>query len=492
MDFIKRAGLYLRQKIGRTALITLIMSAIMIFVLTGIIIQNAAIEATNSAKNSVGTTVSLSANREKAFSSMRKNQENSLSSGASSSTMGRPTISLPSVKITTAEKIGSLENVAGYQFSNSTSVNASGFSAISTSSSSAGPRGGFGGNESTGDISLSGVSTTAAESNFKSKSDTIMSGRGITSADKNTHNVVIESELATSNSMKVGDTITVKTTDDREKSYSLKVVGIYRAKTVSSQSGQGGPSRPGMNQDPANTMYSSYTLAGTINGDTTSVNSVVYTLTDSSEEKSFMKATKKLISSNFSLTSSSETYALLMKPMKNVQSFANKIVWVIGIAGTIILALITVLMIRERRHEIGVLMSLGESKFKIVLQLFSELFAILVVSLIIASVAGNFVSNAVGKQLVSQQITATQTTRADAGFGSNRQQGGSIDGSPMGRNKQNAVTVTGRQVDTLKTKLSGQAMIELGGLGLGIIAIAVIAGATPIFRLKPKKILSNE
>ncbi|MGO2708455.1 hypothetical protein [Leuconostoc mesenteroides] len=33
MDFIKRAGLYLRQKIGRTALITLVMSAIMIFVL---------------------------------------------------------------------------------------------------------------------------------------------------------------------------------------------------------------------------------------------------------------------------------------------------------------------------------------------------------------------------------------------------------------------------------------------------------------------------
>ena len=51
MDFIKRAGLYLRQKIGRTLLITLVMSAIMIFVLAGIIIQNAAIQATNSAKN---------------------------------------------------------------------------------------------------------------------------------------------------------------------------------------------------------------------------------------------------------------------------------------------------------------------------------------------------------------------------------------------------------------------------------------------------------
>ena len=267
----------------------------------------------------------------------------------------------------------------------------------------------------------------------------------------------------------------------------MKIVGIYKAKTTSGSAAQGGP---GQQSDPSNTIFSSYTFAGTVNGDSTTVTSVVYTLTDSSKEAAFTKAAKKLVSSSFSLTSSAETYALLMKPMKNVQSFANKIVWVVGIAGTIILALITVLMIRERRHEIGVLMSLGESKVKIVLQLFSELFAILVVSLVIAGVAGNFVGNAVGKQLVSQQTTATQTTTAGAGFGGGR--GGGSGAPTAGGANRGTMTATGSQVQNLKTKLSGSAMAELGGLGLGIIAIAVVAGSTPIFRLKPKKILSNE
>lgn len=482
MDFIKRAGLYLRQKIGRTALITLVMSAIMIFVLAGIIIQSAAIQATNSAKNSAGTTVTLSADREKAFASMRKSQSSSSSSSSSSSNAAPAAITMPSVKIKTAEKIAALSNVAGYQYSNSASVNASGFSAVTTSSSSGGGQGGFSGSSNSGDITISGVSTTAAETNFKSKSYKITSGRGITAADKNTNNVVIESELATSNSLKVGSTIKVKTTDDDSKTYTLNVVGIYKAKT--STSSQGGPNM----SDPSNTIYSSYTFAGTVNGDTTSVTSVVYTLTDSSKEKAFTKQAKKLISSSFSLTSSSETYALLMKPMKNVQSFANKIVWIVGIAGTIILALITVLMIRERRHEIGVLMALGESKFKIVLQLFSELFAVLVLSLVIAGVAGNFVGNAVGKQLVSQQTTATQSTSTGAGFGG----GGQQPGGGAGRSGQTSMTASGSQVSTLKTKISAKSMAELGGLGLGIIAIAVVAGSTPIFRLKPKKILSNE
>lgn len=491
MDFIKRAGLYLRQKIGRTALITLVMSAIMIFVLAGIIIQSAAIQATNSAKNSAGTTVTLSADREKAFASMRKRQSSSSSSSSSSSNAAPAAITMPSVKIKTAEKIAALSNVAGYQYSNSASVNASGFSAVTTSSSSGGGgQGGFGGSSNSGDITISGVSTTAAETNFKSKSYKITSGRGITAADKNTNNVVIESELATSNSLKVGSTIKVKTTDDDAKTYTLNVVGIYKAKTSSSS--QGGPNM----SDPSNTIYTSYTFAGTVNGDTTSVTSVVYTLTDSSKEKAFTKQAKKLISSSFSLTSSSETYALLMKPMKNVQSFANKIVWIVGIAGTIILALITVLMIRERRHEIGVLMALGESKFKIVLQLFSELFAVLVLSLVIAGVAGNFVGSAVGKQLVSQQTTATQSTSTGAGFGGGggQQSGGGGGSAPSGagRSGQTSMTASGSQVSNLKTKISAKSMAELGGLGLGIIAIAVVAGSTPIFRLKPKKILSNE
>lgn len=283
MDFIKRAGLYLRQKIGRTALITLVMSAIMIFVLAGIIIQSAAIQATNSAKNSAGTTVTLSADREKAFASMRKSQSSSSSSSSSSSNAAPAAITMPSVKIKTAEKIAALSNVAGYQYSNSASVNASGFSAVTTSSSSGGGQGGFSGSSNSGDITISGVSTTAAETNFKSKSYKITSGRGITAADKNTNNVVIESELATSNSLKVGSTIKVKTTDDDSKTYTLNVVGIYKAKT--STSSQGGPNM----SDPSNTIYSSYTFAGTVNGDTTSVTSVVYTLTDSSKEKAFTK-----------------------------------------------------------------------------------------------------------------------------------------------------------------------------------------------------------
>lgn len=96
--------------------------------------------------------------------------------------------------------------------------------------------------------------------------------------------------------------------------------------------------------------------------------------------------------------------------MNNVKSFADKIVWLVAIAGTIILALIVILMIRERRYEIGVLLSLGESRWKIVAQFFAEMVMVLIVSVVLAGFGGKFVGNKLGDQLVSQQTTTATTT----------------------------------------------------------------------------------
>ena len=66
----------------------------------------------------------------------------------------------------------------------------------------------------------------------------------------------------------------------------------------------------------------------------------------------------------------------------------------VAIADAVILALIVIFSIRERRYEIGVLMSLGENRLKIIGQFFTELFMVTIVSLVTASFAGNFVGNA--------------------------------------------------------------------------------------------------
>lgn len=59
MNFLKRAWLSLTAKKGRSVLLILVTSAIMLFVLAGMLIHSAADTATTNAKKSVGGYVNL-------------------------------------------------------------------------------------------------------------------------------------------------------------------------------------------------------------------------------------------------------------------------------------------------------------------------------------------------------------------------------------------------------------------------------------------------
>lgn len=481
MNYLKRSTLYLTHKKGQSLLLLLIMSAILVFVLSGIIIQNAAVSATNSVTKSAGTTISVSANRNKMFSKMR-------SSASKSKTITTPTVSNAKLK-----KAGSLSTVAYYNITNTASVNASSFDTVSTTTGSQGGgmmKGGASG-ASTGNITIDGVSSTKLTSSFISKEDKIVSGRNITTSDANSKNVVIEKELASSNGIKVGDTITVTMTTSGKKSIKLKVVGIYKAKSTSTSS------MPG--SDPSNTIYTSYTLPATITGTEGKSSTVTYTLSNSAKEKSTTKKIKSIInSSSFSVSSNDESYQQLLQPMKNVQAFAKKIVWLVAIAGTIILGLIIILSVRTRQREIGVLVSLGESKMHIIGQLFSELFVILIGAMVIALLLGNFVGNKVGNQLLAQQQTTsvTSTSGANGGPGGggapgSSQTGGGMRGGAM-TTQSTTSSASKKALKTLNTSISPSSVIKLGGMGLVIIALAVCVSAISILRLRPKDILIGE
>lgn len=486
MNFFKRAWLNLTAKKGRSILLILVTSAIMLFVLAGLLIRNAADTATSNAKQSVGATVTLAANREAAFKKMR--------SSTSTSKTSRPKLTTSPVKLSDAKKIAKLNNIASYTATVSTSANATGFSAISTSGSSAGGMKGMGGSTtSSGDIAISGVTSTSATADFENNTSKITSGRGITTADEGSNNVVIESELAKEDSLKVGDSIKLKATTGTKTTYTLKVVGIYKAS--SSTSTQQGPGAT----DPSNSVYTSYTFANTVKGSKykNTADSVTFNVSDPAKVSAVKKAGNALINtSKYSLTTDDSSYQTVKASMDNVKSFADKIVWLVAIAGTIILALIVILMIRERRYEIGVLLSLGEARWKIVAQFFVEMVMVLVVSIAIAGAGGKFVGNQLGKQLVSQQTTTATTgsTSTQQGPGGGGAPGGGTSGTKPSGNMQaggapgSSSTSTQKQAE-LAINVTVMDLVELGGFGLAIMFLSIMLASGGILRLQPKKVL---
>ena len=214
MDFIRRAWLFTKAKIGRTILLIVAFSAILIFVLSGLIINSAANVSIDNAKKSAGATVSLSVNMQNVIKEAQNSATSSSSSSSSSDTAEagkRFNIDLPTISETTAEKIAKLDGVKSASFIYQAQASASsGIEKVSTSSSSSSSStdtqvaGGFGGREggmggaSQEDFTISGTNDLAASTSF-TDSYKISSGRAIKASDEGTNNVVIESTLASQN-----------------------------------------------------------------------------------------------------------------------------------------------------------------------------------------------------------------------------------------------------------------------------------------------------
>ncbi|MFD2305947.1 ABC transporter permease [Enterococcus termitis] len=512
MNFIKRALLSMKAKKGRTFLLCAVFSAILIFVLAGLTIQSAALTATENAKKSVGATVTISANREAA---MKKNQE--------SSSGERPdpgSFSLTPVSLTDAQKIAELANVKSYSFLSSSSAGAGdGITPISsesdetaTSESSNSEQasegkpndqmqegGQMGGGPMSSmkqsDFQVSGVMDLAMVSAFSEGTAEITSGEAISDADEDTNNVVIEETLAEANDLSVGDTFKITDPEDEEKTYELTIKGIYKT-------AENGDSMGMMFNflNPANTLYTSYTFANTLKGEDSAgtIDSASYTLEDPKEMDSFVEAAEKLIDTeSFSLQTNDQAYQQMLQPLNNVASFAKNIVILVAVAGVIILTLIVMMTIRERRYEIGVLLSLGESRLKVILQFFSEIIVCMVVALVIATFSGNIVGNVVGEQLIDQQTQTAQqsaSNQAGPGEGGGQQRGGRPDGGGMGGGMGRlgaSSAEAAQEIEKLNISVKPKEIAILAGLGVLISFFSIVLSSVGILRLQPKKILTT-
>lgn len=505
MNFIKRALKSTKVKWGRSLLLFAVFTAILVFVLAGLTIRSAAEQAASEAQKEVGATVTLSANRE---ASSQKPAETATSEtdsdGTAQERIDPGSFSLTPVSLEDAQKIADLTDVKSYSFESSASALASdGITAISSSDSTDSsaestdanqPMGGDmpgGGQMTQADFQVTGVLTSAQNSTFSSGTATITDGEGIDESDKDTNQVLIEQTLATANDLAVGDTFTITSSEDEETTYELTVKGIYESSASSNSMGM-----QFSMMNPSNTLYTSYTLANELNGtaEDNTIDSAVYTLADPENMDDFLAKAKKLIDTDtFSLQSNDAAYQSMLEPLNNVASFSKNVVLLVAVAGIIILTLIIMITIRERRHELGVLLSLGESRIKIILQLFTEVALCMILALGVAAVSGNVVANVVGQQLLEQQTNSDQNTQTNDAKsqrpdGENPGGRGGQMGAPGSNSNPFAVS---DEVSELSINVTPTQIGFLALVALGISLLSVCLASIGILRLNPRKILLN-
>ncbi|MDW2884125.1 ABC transporter permease [Exiguobacterium artemiae] len=308
----------------------------------------------------------------------------------------------------------------------------------------------------------------------------VVEGEALTT-DSPENSVVIDENLALENDLKVGDTIKLKATTTK-KSQKLTIIGLSSSTEATSDAGF----QAAGFMDPMNQMYvSNDTLAdfATEDGEA-SVSSVVYTLKDPATIATFKKEARLAASDldwdTYMLDANDAAYKKMVGPIEQVASFSKSVVYLVSIAGGLILALLILLSVRERRKEMGILLAMGEKRSKLMGQLLIETFAIAAVAFLITYATGGMTSQFMTDQLLSREVTeATSTVATQTGFG-----------GPGGPGQQMLNSVP--EITEMTTNIDWMTLVQVMEIGSLIVFLSVLFPSIALLRMNPKEILLRE
>ena len=185
------------------------------------------------------------------------------------------------------------------------------------------------------------------------------------------------------------------------------------------------------------------------------------------------------------LDANNEMFEKLSKPLDTMGMFADFIVWLVVINAIIIITLITALTLKTREYEIGVLLSLGTTKLKIISQFFVELAIVALIGFSLANISGSALAGRVGEVAWSYQAQYDGIITAD-------DSDSMIDTWYGYGNDDYFTDITFEDVSgNYQVSISPLIIGEIYLAGLGIVLIAILIPSLMIMRFSPKRILMS-
>ena len=537
MYIIKNALKCIGRSKGRNILIGVIVFVIALSSCIGLSIRQAAESAKEETLKNLKITATISFDRS---SMMKEFGSNGSSGGFDREQFKEKMENMSSLTLEDYQKYAAADSVEDFYYTLTTSVNGTDdFSSVTTEtedensnsssqnsnvpSYSAGMgnkgMGGFGkggiGGGMQGDFTLTGYSNETAMTEITNGIISINQGTVFTESTENLE-CIISDELAEFNSLSVGDKVKISNPNDEDETYTLKIVGIF-TNSSSNETGTGFMSMTA--SDPANKIYLSYNalskiLAASEKNATTETDEETdktystklngqlngtYVFADVDSYEKFVTDVENMgLDDSYTVTSQDiEAYENSMTPLNTLSKLAGYFLIVILCIGAVILIVLNIFSVRERKYEIGVLTAMGMKKGRVALQFITEIFVITIIAVVIGAGVGAVSSVPVTNALLENQVASQndQADRIEQGFGRGEKTAQTPDSaenesvspldSLMGKNNANAY------VTEISSAMNFTVVLQM--LGIGVL-LTVISGAVSmlfIMRYEPLKILAN-
>ena len=257
-----------------------------------------------------------------------------------------------------------------------------------------------------GGVSLIGNKDMSMDSNFLSGNAFITDGRMIKEGEKDV--CVISAELADKNQLEIGCKIRFGNCRDKEDAmtYEAEVVGIYQVNQ---------PITPYMFGDTyrsENIIFTDLDFPEKVDGKAGDplYEKAYFKIADVNDYESVKKSVMgaDIAWERYDLIDNNGNMNTLSTNFNEMERYSRILVWVISGASLIILFLIFQFWMKSRNREIGIMLSMGTSKIRILAQIMTEALMIAAVAVFISFSVAPKVSGLTADYLVEQQMQSAE------------------------------------------------------------------------------------
>ncbi len=296
---------------------------------------------------------------------------------------------------------------------------------------------------------------------------------------ENKNECLISEQYAKLNNLSVGDVITLESEYvDDPRPEELVIAGIYGDKTTTENQmpyksplfNRGNEILAGF--DDVCTMDLSETMVkmGFIDSE--------YILKEPSMIKAFEKEVRgKGLSKQYLVSTDESSYNKIVGPVIGLSKITNTFLFVVLALGSMILILLSVLSIRERKYEIGVLRAMGMKKLKVAFGLLTESIVITTLCLVLGLGIGSAVSQPMADSMLQNQIEiAAQNENTNANGGAS-----TLDDiiNPV------------KPLSEVSIQIDSTAVLKISVIALVLAGVSSLVGILYITKYEPIKILSE-
>lgn len=538
MYILKNAFRCIGRSKGRNILIGIIALVIAVSACLGLSIRQAAENAKETTMEGLSVTASISYDRSSMMNNMGRPSDGEMPSGGFdrdqfASMMGNAS----SLTLEQYETYATAESVQDFYYTLTASFNGTDtFLPVSdeteedTDTESNSGSGSFGGGMgfpggmgggmsfSSSDFSVIGYSRDSSMTAFISGNASILDGGTMFEEGTTEMVCVISEELAIYNSLSVGDTITLTNPFAETETYEVKIVGFY----TSSANNDYSMSMFDKSQDPANQIYMSAAalqkildasdeVSTTITDEDTGRESdsavtgslsATYVFADTTAYYAFEEEARALgLEDDYTISSTDITaFENSLTPLKTLSTMAGWFLLVILVIGGVILVVLNIFNVRERKYEVGVLTAMGMKKWKVATQFVCEILVVTMIAVILGAAIGAVSSVPVTNALLANQVESqnSQQSQIENNFGrpGNMNFPGGNMPSDMpdmsgGNPFENMFGNAANYITEVNSAMNLTVVVQMLGVGLLLTLVASMVSVLFIMRYDPLKILAN-